>query len=151
MWRIFVFTTASCWNTNVPCQHIYDMWLCCSPHGEWGTVECFFGRKRHAQGQKPVFYPYDFLLSCHMIFCLPFSMWPLTSSMNPSLCSSCGHCHCHTGLLPLIVCTRTPEITSIQVTSPMVKTKHTVTMHTHTHMCACNAKVKALCLTPLRK
>lgn len=70
------------------------------------------------------------------VFPSPCDLWPLPWTLkSSSLCSSCGHCHCHTGLLPLIVCTRTPEITSIQVTSPMVKTKHTVTMHTHTHTC----------------
>ncbi len=101
-------TAAPCWKIKVPCQHVY--WV----------LQPSWIRAEHMHKGKPCF-------SC--IYCrfppryLRLIPWPIKRS---TLCFSCGNRHCHTGSLPLIVSTRTPEITSLQVAGP----KHTVIVRT---------------------
>lgn len=129
-------------NEKVPCQHIYDLWLSVA-----AVVELLFASESKAVcvWQENTCTIANMCFIFCMIFCFttlwssvfppPCDLWPLPWSLKrSSLCSSCEHCHCHTGSLPFIVSTRKPVITLLQVASPVVTQKHTVTIHTC--MCA---------------
>lgn len=123
-YHVSVFTTCG-WVLQPSWNGYLFLWV---ERSRW----CVDGRKVRAKNVP--FYLYDFLFSCHMILRLTpihetSDLFHDTWRGHPP-CSSCGRCHCHTGSLPFIVSTWTPEITSLQVASPTVTQKHTVTIHT---------------------